>query len=352
MALGTGTLPAQVETATPDELIAQYRALDPAARIRVSTEVGSTLGSSTDPVVRRIAAFAESMGDPAKLPLIPEPVAHDPKRWAPGAAPERTVLQVGDPKHTAVAGNITPHAIAPDLRKAVVFHWGSGQIARVPDHPARADDLVENALHGYAPHTDRALALMLDGLSTSPHERNMGKYLGHLYANLDADVFAGLTLFDAWDSVGVVSVPDVDSIPFAREILKIGTFRSPIPGGARRAWLFEQIRDATSAHRRYRALREAVALTWVAPKPTLDTQFSTLADRFHAMYGLAKGVPKTVLERMGIIGSRGALAAVFDEVQSNAGAPAATRAELAAFAAMRLTLLEAVTAALTAEAAR
>lgn len=268
--------------------------------------------SDPDPLLQRILAFSEPLSD---VPEARPKIAHDPERYAKGVAPTRRLIGPDDPAHVKFATTLPDTRLLPDLRKAVVYDWGEGRIVSLPE-PLGFDDLYENMLRGYPPGADVALARVQATLDDQAKERPIAAYLDHLYADLDARVYQGITLYDAWASGRQVDVPDVDAIPFALLILKDRSFRSPIPADARRAALYEKIKTAAVAHRTYRTWREAAAAAFIAAQPPMDQTYAPLVPRFHYLFAVLGDDPKALKQVLAKAGDRDLWIAQMDALLS------------------------------------
>lgn len=229
----------------------------------------------------------------SSYPVAEPPTFHDPAKWAKDVPPPRQVVATDTAEHRAVRERIPRLVLLPDLHRAVWYDWGRGVVVRRED-PLTPAERFANLLAGYPPAADEALAHLLAALDTDRDQRSVAAYLGHLYADLRGHVYEGVTLYEAWYAEAVVDVPDVDAIPFAREILHTGAYRSPIPAGPRRTRLYELIRDAAFAHRKYRTLRETAAVAALAADPPIDPTYAPLVPRLQLLWMENDGDPDAV----------------------------------------------------------
>ncbi len=295
-ALALALAGATVSAQDPDAALAAFRKLPADKQSAAIATLERRILLDPDPLLQSIVSWSRAH---QSYPVAEPPRFHDPAKWAKGVAPERTVARAGTPAHDAVAAKIVRPPFLPDLHKAVWYDWGTGRVVRA-EQPLRDDQVFENLLHGYPPGSDAAVAHLLEiydrGFKPVSEHRVMAAYLEHLYADLNAVVYEGITLYDAWYSGEVVDVPDVDAIPFARQILKTRSYRSPIPKGRRRTQLYQKIRDRTFEYRVYRTLREAAAAAFVRAKPVLDKTYQPLVARFHFLYASADFDPQPTAE--------------------------------------------------------
>jgi hypothetical protein len=224
---------------------------------------------------------------------VSAPVWHTWEVFAPPAAPPRKPVAADSEQYQRTRTQIPRPVFLDDLQAGVVYDWLAGKAARKP--VALDDDAsFVNAARGFVPGADQAVAQILEVLDDDPHQRQLAAYLEHSYADLEAAVYPGITLYDSWYSGRQMDVPDVDAIPFAHAILKSTAFHSPIPANAHRAKLYQQIRDAALEHRKYRTLRQAAAAAFVGAEPSFDPVYRPLVDRFHYAWAEAHDDPAAI----------------------------------------------------------
>lgn len=233
-----------------------------------------------DPRIQRVVSMQRSL---AKLPLEKPRVAHDPTVWARGVAPPRKLVLVNTDAHDALRRKVPAVRFLPELRRCVRYDWQRGQVVRRAQE-LTPDEIIWNLWHGYPPGSDWAVARILARLNSDEKHRKVGAYLDHLYADLSANVYEDVTIYEAWCSGQKIAVPDVDAIPFAVQILRDRSFRSPIPAGPRREWLYGRIRDHALAFRFHRTLIEAAAAAFVALDPAVHSDHQKLLPRFHYLF--------------------------------------------------------------------
>jgi hypothetical protein len=271
---------ALIGTAPAQDAPARFRALTPTRQALVVRSAEQQVSADPDPGVQRILSLYQSF---STFPEATPREFHDPKRWAKGAAPERTLIEPGTPEHDLVLQKMPKVELLADLHKAVFYDWGKGQVVR-RSTPLSFQQRFENLLAGYTPGSDVAVARVLAALDQDQGQRPLAAYLEHLYADLQARVYRDVTLYQAWYSGQILDVPDVDAIPFAVQLLDDTSFHSPIPNDARRARLYQQIRDRVAPFRKYRTLREAGAAAFVRAEPQIDPLYQPLVPRFHYLF--------------------------------------------------------------------
>jgi hypothetical protein len=237
-----------------------------------------------DPLARRIAALRIDLDE---LPAAPDAAPiHDPATYAraeheAGRAPARTPVPADDPAHRAVRARFARPAFLPDLIREVRYDRATGRLVR--GAALGYEELFTNAVHGFVPGSDHAVAQVLAALDRDPEMRQLGRWFAHGYCDLSARAYPPLTLYDAWYSGAIVDVPDVDAIPFAWEILGWKDYRSPLSGPPRDR-LYEEIRRAAGRYRVHRTLGEAAAAALVRAEPRMDPMYALLVPRLHYLW--------------------------------------------------------------------
>ncbi len=271
-------------TAQDDPDLVRFRELGFRQKAAVIRAIERSLQGVDDPILQRFRDWSyeiESLPEASASPPI-----HDPSRYAKaeheaGRAPARTIVPPDAAPHRAVADRFDRSAFLPDLIAEVRYDWAAGRVVRGP--ALGYDELFANALHGYAPGTDHAIARVLAALDQDPEQRKLASWFGHTYCDLDARAFPPITFYDAWYSGRTVDVPDVDAIPFAWDILGWKHYRSPLSGPPRDR-LYEAIRDGALRYRIHRTQCEAAAAGAIAAEPRMDPMYALLVPRFHFLW--------------------------------------------------------------------
>ena len=245
-------------------------------------------------MIQRIVGFERGF---EAWPIATPPTYHRADRWAKGVAPKRKVIPVSDKAHAAVRTKIGKPSFLPDLHKAVFYDWASGRVVR-RKKPLDDRELCANLLAGYPPGSDECVARILALLDSKAKQRKVAAYCNHLYADLQARVFEGVTIYEAWYGGATLDIPDVDAIPFAIRILRNTSFKSPIPKSPRRTRLYKRIRDHYFAYRKHRTLREAAAAAFVSAEPQLEGDYARLVPRFHYLYAIEEEDCDKVAKRL------------------------------------------------------
>jgi hypothetical protein len=264
----------------PQAPLEVYRAFPEAKKQTMVRGLLRQVQLDPDPSIQRIVSMQRNV---RKLPVQQPRVAHDPEIWARGVAPPRKLIRIKTSAHDALRQRVPAVRFLPDLHRGVRYDWLTGRVVRRAQE-LTPDEIVMNLWNGYPPGSDWAVARILARLHTDEKQRKVGAYLDHIYADLQANAYEDVTIYEAWRSSTKIAVPDVDAIPFAVEILRDHSFRSPIPAGRRRERLYGRIRDHALAFRFHRTLIEAAAAAFVDTEPVGDPDYSKLMLRFHYLY--------------------------------------------------------------------
>jgi hypothetical protein len=270
--------------------VAEFRELGAEAKRDTVRGIVAKVALDPDPLVQQIVWLAKSF---ETYPIETPRPFHDPEVWAKGVAPKRTLVREGAPAHRKVREKFPAIEVLPDLHKAVRYDWGTGKVERAAA-PLTDEQAFENLLRGYPPGADAAVAHVQEMLDRDRPHGAEAEYFEHLYADLDAKVYEGITIYEAWYSSELMDVPDVDAIPFAVQILKTREYVSPIPAGPHRTALYERIRTRALAFRKYRTLRESAAAAFVCARPLVDPLYEPLIPRLHCVFATSAGLAETV----------------------------------------------------------
>jgi len=277
---------------TAKTLLERFARLDKDQRSTVVRNMEKRLLREDDDILQRIQS--RERGE-AAYPLRTPPSWYEPRDYAP-VATARTVVAPSSEAHRAATRQIKPFEFLPDLHCAIVYDWNAGKAARTGTSLDDAQRFA-NYVHGYPPGTDHAIAQVLEALDTDPLQRRLGSFFEHLYADRDGRVFAGVTLFDAWNSGIQVEMPDTDAIAYARLVLDTQSFVAPIPADRRRERLYARTKEGFASHREYRTLRLAAAAAFVAAEPRIDPIYEPLVKRSHWLWQKCEYQPKLLAER-------------------------------------------------------
>lgn len=270
---------AQNPASLPAEHLAKFDALPTLRQAMLVRRIEQRIAESGDPAAKRIAGLH---ADSSKLPPAPPPQHFTPEEWTPGLAPTRFVIPSADPRHQAVRRAMPRILVLPDLERGVSFAWGKGVLVKNAALSWR--QRFTNLLHGFAPSSDEAFARVLAALDHDKAQRPLAEYFEHTYADRQAGVYEGVTLYEAWYAGDVMEMPDVDAMAFAVRLLGDRELTAPIPQGPIAEALYEKMKQSALAYRKYRTMLEAAAAAFVCAEPVMDPMYAQLAPRFHYLF--------------------------------------------------------------------
>lgn len=285
--------PDAVQVPTAEQLTARLQKLDAEARATVVRNVEKRLLREQSHLVQNVL---DRERGPSAYPAPAARVWFEPRDYAPVAAP-RQLVAAGTAGHRAATGRCRPFEFLPDLQVAIVYDWALGKAVRVAPNLG-PEARFANLVRGFFPHSDHAVAQVLEALDDDPDQRALGDYFEHLYGDRNGAVFAGVSLYDAWNSGIQLEMPDTDAIAFAVRILGTASFVSPIPEDRRRERLYGKLREAFERHRDHRVVRLAAAAAYVAGEPKLDATYLPLVARCQWVWQQVGWEPKEFAARL------------------------------------------------------
>lgn len=305
---------------TATELVTRFRALRLDQREEVMRNLERRLQRSDDDAIQRITARSRGR---AAYPSPASPRWFQPADFAPVATP-RALVAAGSAAHDAATRGMRPSSCPADLVTGVGFDWGRATVVRTPAH-LTLEQSFANLVSGYLPGADEAMAQVLVVLHSDPQQRRLAEYFEHLYADRTGNVFADVTLYDAWNSGVQIEMPDTDAIAFARQILGTRAFVAPLPADRRRERLYEKMREAFTDYREYRTLRQVLAATFVAAEPPVDGAYVNLVPRCHWLWSQCGDDPAVLAKRLAASPDRSSLLKTLDEEMALDATPARRR---------------------------
>jgi len=157
------------------------------------------------------------------------------------------------------------------------WSWDPGRDALVrPSQPPAPEAEVQAALRGQWPPDGRYQAWALGALDAQPELNPVGDYFEHAYRNREGGVYAGIRLWDVWDSGRTFEVSDVEAVAWLRTLGGDSRTVSPIPG-ERHAQIYGRIKASFAAWREHWSLRQALAARMLAPGERPEAIFAGAA---------------------------------------------------------------------------
>lgn len=228
--------------------------------------------------------------DPGTWPGAEPPVAYDPAVHTPGQSARRRTLAVSDRRVRAARERFRLEPAPGAPARGWMYDWASGQPRRLADG-RDVQRAFENAVAGLPPEVDLAEALLLQWLDDG-EDRAAHAAFAHAYVDRQGNVHPGITLWDAWASGEEFEVPDVDALGLVHDLVgDWSRWTAPVAERERGALYGAIAQDLFAPVRARRALREALALTYMVASPPLPRGYEEHADRLHALWELHGASP-------------------------------------------------------------
>ncbi|MBK7641859.1 MAG: hypothetical protein IPJ19_02225 [Planctomycetes bacterium] len=230
---------------------------------------------------------------PESFPEAHEPAFYDPAVHAPEQPTPRHPLAANDSRLREVREQFAGHGARRALDSAWSYDYARREVVRQRgwDDPAR---IVRNALAGYEPDYDRAEALVEAALDDGSQQKVFQAF-GHAYTDRLGVVYTGVTLFDAWASGAEIEMPDVDTLGLYHDLRgDWSRFRAPV---SNQGPLYEALGEYFREANRFRGLRHALALSYLAGRPELGT-YAGMLENLHLAWEKARSTPLALVQTL------------------------------------------------------
>lgn len=275
---------------TDAELRTAFRTLTPAAQEELAQRFAAEviwLDTLQYTLIRHALSLEEI--DPGLLPDAPPTPIYDPKVHAPAQPIARRLLAPTDPlaikDRERMFGRTPQRALQPAWR----YDWGARKVQRTGD-PRAPERVFENALAGYQPDADLAEAIVQSVLDRGEEQKILAAF-GHLYTDRSGNAFPGITLYDAWGSGQEIEMPDVDVLGIVHDVLgDTKTWIAPVPENQHES-LYDKVGELFQSARRYRGLRQALAIAYLNGYGELRDSYAGHVNRLHALWESVSSTP-------------------------------------------------------------
>ncbi|MBM3988269.1 MAG: hypothetical protein FJ294_09980 [Planctomycetes bacterium] len=246
----------------------------------------------------RLVRYARTLDerDPGLLPLERETPYFDPTEHAPGQPIARKRLAPDAASARKTRERILRRVPQSPLSASYRYDWGQGEIVRSAVAPD-AQRVFDNALAGFAPGHDLALALVERALDDGSQRAALDAF-DHAYTDRSGNVYPGITLYDAWASGEEMEMPDVDILGVVHTLLGIrDRWIAPVPDREHNE-LYATVGTLFRSAQRHRGLRSAIAATFLESAPKLPGSYPTSIERFHGLWESCASTPSEVAKRL------------------------------------------------------
>ena len=287
------------------------------ADIQLATlaDLDARIAALKDVPLLRLRDQAKKAIKPVPRPPVP---FHDPKEFTPGEAARGVAVRtVADPESQEAAdkrGRFRPQDNLPPFAWNVRWDLGADRAyaegAEIPPYGR-----LHNALNGYVPDIDVLVAWLTSQFDFDNKVDAVASFFGNAYGDLGGKVYVDVTLYDAWSSGSGVDMPDIDTIAFAKKILKDHSYVAPLPPDAHRQKLYDAMSKSFLDWFRYRVWIEAAAFTFVNPEAeVLRDQHEPMRRRLLCLFAQEKGDVARIARKLKEFGNRDAFITAMDAV--------------------------------------
>ena len=233
--------------------------------------------------------------DPGTWPDAADVPIYSPDEHAPGAA-RRRKLRASSAKVKKVTERLLRKVPERALDSAWAYDYATGGLVRRGD-PRDPQRVFDNGLVGFAPDHDLVEALIERQLDDGSQRVALTAF-GHAYTDRDGGVYPGLTLYDAWCSGAELEMPDVDCLGVIHDVLDDWkSWKAPVPKRQQEP-LYERMAELFIDAHRHRALRHALALSYLGGSVALRDGYALELDRLHALWNEHESTPEKLLAEL------------------------------------------------------
>ncbi|MEW6744803.1 MAG: hypothetical protein AB1486_18775 [Planctomycetota bacterium] len=296
---GTATKETPPAKAGEDPLERAVRAFEKAPldrRRELVARMAERIEADPDPELRRLLALRDRARGALDVVPKPAPGYYDPEKWAPGLY-ERRLLAPTDSRVQTKVDLFRPWESRPPLAARIEYDFATdlAHDSRVDPPP---EEKLSDFLNGYPPGADLLLAWLERLWDFDEGMEPLARHFGHVYCDLQGNAYPGITIYDALASREGMDMPDVDVIPYARQILEDHSYVSPIPADTRRARLYKEIEKGFLKYFRYRTWIEAAANLYLDPEVELRPEHEPLRKRLLYVFALTAGDVDAIRARL------------------------------------------------------
>ena len=222
-------------------------------------------------------------------PALYETNEHTPAQLIP-----RKFADTSKARHAAVVARLVGGKRKRTGDPAYRYDWALGTVVQL----AAWDDakrIAHNASRGRSPYTDLVEALVEQRLDAG-EVRDEAVAFAHAYADRSGNAYREITLYDAWSSGTEIEMPDVECLGMLHDLEDDWrSFVAPVPGRKQRP-LYDRLGVHYAKLRKYRALRTALARSYLASEPVLPGGYGPSILRLHGFWELQSSDPVRMAE--------------------------------------------------------
>ncbi|MDG1051705.1 MAG: hypothetical protein P8M11_12395 [Planctomycetota bacterium] len=219
-----------------------------------------------------------------------EPPIYDTAKHAPADLIPRKFVDTTKKRFARTVEALVGGRRARDLRPAFAYDWAAGTVVTLGrwDDP---DRIAFNAARGLSPYTNLVEALVEQRLDAG-EVRPEAKAFAHAYSDRSGNAYREITLYEAWSSGTEIEMPDVECLGMLHDLEDDWrSFIAPVPERKQRP-LYDRLGVHYGKLRKYRALRTALARTYLSAAPVLPGGYGPSKLRLNGFWELQSSDPK------------------------------------------------------------
>jgi hypothetical protein len=222
------------------------------------------------------------------------PPLYDTAKHCPAQLIPRKFVDTGSKRFAATVEKLVGGRRERDRQDAFRYDWAAGTVVTVGpwDAPER---IAFNASRGLSPYTDLVEALVEQQLDAGEVRAEAAAF-SHAYSDRSGNAYREITLYDAWSAGTEIEMPDVECLGMLHDLEDDWhSFTAPVPGRKQRR-LYDRLGVHYAKLRKYRALRTALARTYLSADPVLPGGYGPSQLRLNGFWELQRSDPTKMAE--------------------------------------------------------
>jgi hypothetical protein len=222
------------------------------------------------------------------------PPLYDTAKHCPAQLIPRKFVDTDNKRFAATVEKLVGGRRKRDRQDAFRYDWAAGTVVTVApwDAPER---IAFNASRGLSPYTALVEALVEQQLDAGEVRAEAAAF-AHAYSDRSGNAYREITLYEAWSSGTEIEMPDVECLGMLHDLEDDWhSFTAPVPGRKQRP-LYDRLGVHYAKLRKYRALRTALARTYLSADPVLPGGYGPSKLRLNGFWELQSSDPSKMAE--------------------------------------------------------
>ncbi len=222
------------------------------------------------------------------------PPLYDTAKHCPAQLIPRKFVDTGNKRFAATVEKLVGGRRKRDRQDAFRYDWAAGTVVTCGqwDTPER---IAFNASRGLSPYTALVEALVEQQLDAGEVRAEAAAF-AHAYSDRSGNAYREITLYEAWSSGAEIEMPDVECLGMLHDLEDDWhSFTAPVPGRKQRP-LYDRLGVHYAKLRKYRALRTALARTYLSADPVLPGGYGPSKLRLNGFWELQSSDPTKMAE--------------------------------------------------------